>query len=847
MSLIIRGAGFQPALNEDAGWKPAPRAMSGSLSGGNPMYSRRIAQFGTVLVFVLVLLWSRGDRAVKEPAVKLPKAFGAVQPRISPDGNTIAFSYQGEVWTGPRTGGTMTRLTRSKGLDIEPAWSPDGRRVAFVRAGTVKLVQFPGGKEIPLPKTVSAGGSYAANKIEFSPDGKRLLGTFRVGGEFQLAWLDLASGEFTPLAPIDRYFRFGLSPDGRWIVHTQMPDQRGEQSGNDGSYTDLWKLPASGKAKAEKLCRFPARIHDLCWADARSLVISTEFGQAHDDLWKMPLVDPLRGMVKLTSGQADEDRPSVSRDGKWLVYTDNRAGPTALLVRALASGDEETVRFDRMDHRRPTGTLRLTVKDAASGKPTIARLSLQEEGGRFHAPPGSLHRSLRGRGHFYCDGSAELTVPAGTYRLAGYRGPEYRILSRQVTVKSGETQNVTVELERWVHLAKAGWYSGELHIHANYGYGNWFNTPESMRQQCVGEDLNVCNFMVANSDADVVYDRPFFRGGPDPKSTAENILYWNQEFRSTLWGHMTLVNLEQLVEPIFTGFKGTTNPYDMPSNAEIADQTHWQKGVVNYTHVSQGEDWSKTPYAAKSIPIDVALNKIDTLDINNSWAGSVPLWYRLLNCGFRVPATAGTDVFLNRIESRLPGGDRVYVHVDGGLSYRGWIEGLKAGRSFVTNGPMLTFTVNGKEAGAVLAVGARPKVRVKATARSRFPMTKAELIHNGKVIATAKLDDDRLTATLDQEVPLERGGWLAFRADGRGTSDTPLSTLNAHTNPVYLEVGGVVVRSPDDARAFLKWIDQFEILLRARNRFPTEKHRTRALEQLEAARRVYARIIREGQ
>ena len=399
-------------------------------------------------------------------------------------------------------------------------------------------------------------------------------------------------------------------------------------------------------------------------------------------------------------------------------------------------------------------------------------ISLKEDKGRFHAPPGSLHRSLRGRGHFYCDKTAELTVPAGTYRLRGYRGPEYKVAAREITIEAGKTHDVTVELERWTHLAKDGWYSGEMHIHANYGYGSWYNTPETMRQQCVGEDLNVCNFMVANSDADVVFDRAFFRGGPDPLSTAENILYWNQEFRSTVWGHMTLVNLKQVVEPVFTGFQGTTNPWDTPSNSDIADRTHWQKGVVNYTHVSQADDWTKTPYAAKAIPIDVALGKIDTLDINNSWAASVPLWHRLLNCGFRVPATAGTDVFLNRIGSNLPGGDRVYVHTDGPLTYENWIDGLRAGRSFVTNGPMLTFTVNGEESGHVLKLGEKPKVRVKASARSQFPLTKAELVHNGKVIATANLAADTLTATLDQEVALDGGGWLAFRADGPGTTDT---------------------------------------------------------------------------
>jgi hypothetical protein len=812
------------------------------------MHRRPAAVLGTLLVLLPVLIRSRGDKPAERPAAaKLPRALGAVHPRLSPDGSTVAFSYQGEIWSGPRGGGAMTLLTPSQGFDTEPAWSPDGKRVAFVRGGAVKVVRFPGGEDVPLPKAVPVGGTFAVNKLEFAPDGKRLLGAFRVGGAPRLAWLDLETGDVGPaLAPVSGHSRFALSADGKWVVHAAAPDQPGEQAGNDGSYTDLWKLPAGGKGKAEKVCRFPARVHDLCWADRGSLVVAAELGQAHDDLWRLPLADPLRGMVKLTSGQADEDRPSVSRDGKWLVYTDNRAGPTALVVREMASGEETTVRFDRMDHRRPTGSLRLVVKDAAGGKPTVARVSLREDGGRYHAPAGSLYRSLRGRGHFYCDGTAELTVPAGTYRMSGYRGPEYEVATRQVVVKAGQAHEVTVELERWVHMAKGGWYSGELHIHANYGYGSWFNTPRTMRQQCVGEDLNVCNFMVANSDADVVYDRPFFRGGPDPLSTAEHILYWNQEFRSTVWGHLTLANLGQLVEPVFTGFPGTTNPHDAPSNADIADRTHWQKGVVNYTHVAQAEDWSKTPYAAKGLPIDAALGKVDTLDINNTWAASVPLWYRLLNCGFRVPATAGTDVFLNRVVSNLPGGDRVYVRLDGPLSYPGWIDGLKAGRSFVTSGPMLTFTADGREPGAVLKVAQRPKVRVKAAARSRFPLARAELVHNGKVIATAKLADDGRAATLDQEVTLDGGGWLAFRASGPGTLDTATPGLNAHTNPVYVEAGGVVRRSAEEARRFLRWIDQFEVLLRRRNRFPTAKLRKEAQEQLEAARLVYARIARDA-
>jgi hypothetical protein len=114
------------------------------------------------------------------------------------------------------------------------------------------------------------------------------------------------------------------------------------------------------------------------------------------------------------------------------------------------------------------------------------------------------------------------------------------------------------------------------------------------------------------------------------------------------------------------------------------------------------------------------------------------------------------------------------------------------------------------------------------------------------VIAAAKLAADGLTATLDQEVVLDQGGWLAFRAEGRGTTDTAAPGLNAHTNPVYVEAAGVAPRSAEEARVFRKWIDEFEVLLRARNRFPTDKLRNQAQEQIEAARLVYAKIIRDA-
>src|SRR5262249_16416797 len=158
--------------------------------------------------------------------------------------------------------------------------------------------------------------------------------------------------------------------------------------------------------------------------------------------------------------------------------------------------------------------------------------------------------------------------------------------------------------------------SGETHIHANYGYGAWYNTPESVLDLCVGEDLNVANLVVANSDGDGVFDREFFTGRPHPLSTATNILYWNEEFRTPWWGPMTLFNLHRLVEPIFTGFRGTTNPWDIPTNADIALRTTDQTGAVSYTHPTRNAlDAFDSPTSAKGLPVDVALGRINAMDV----------------------------------------------------------------------------------------------------------------------------------------------------------------------------------------------------------------------------------------
>jgi hypothetical protein len=186
--------------------------------------------------------------------------------------------------------------------------------------------------------------------------------------------------------------------------------------------------------------------------------------------------------------------------------------------------------------------------------------------------------------------------------------------------------------------------------------------------------------------------------------------------------------------------------------------------------------------------------------------------------------------------------------VPGGLTYSGWIDGLKKGRSVVTNGPMLGLEVDGKGPGDVIKLAGPGKLKVKGTARSQFPLAKVEVVHNGEVVALLPpgKGDLSLGVGLEKEITIDRPGWLALRASGPGRPDGPFPALFAHTGPIYVEVAGAPARSRADAKFFLSWIDDLAVMVRERDRVPSAELRQHIQNQLEAARAVYLRIAREG-
>ena len=95
-------------------------------------------------------------------------------PSINPDGSIIVFTYKGDLYTVPATGGSATPLTLHEAHDYMPVWSPDGKQVAFAsdRYGNFDVFVMPAGGGEAKRLTYHSGPEIP---YSFSPDGKSVL------------------------------------------------------------------------------------------------------------------------------------------------------------------------------------------------------------------------------------------------------------------------------------------------------------------------------------------------------------------------------------------------------------------------------------------------------------------------------------------------------------------------------------------------------------------------------------------------------------------------------------------------------------------------------------------------
>jgi hypothetical protein len=192
----------------------------------------------------------------------------------------------------------------------------------------------------------------------------------------------------------------------------------------------------------------------------------------------------------------------------------------------------------------------------------------------------------------------------------------------------------------------------------------------------------------------------------------------------------------------------------------------------------------------------------------------------------------------------MPGGDRQYVESGPGMNWDKWIARYREGRAFVTNGPLLTFTVNGEPLGSVIRIpeGRPYPARLAAEISSQVPLRAVEFIQNGKVIETREVPADANSFRMEKEVPVEKSSWFAVRVVGapaRGVYDDA-GVPRAHSGAIYVDIGGQPTILKDDIELMIRWVDRLWALLEERNNFGPGANRDTARQMIEQSRQHYS-------
>ncbi len=553
----------------------------------------------------------------------------------------------------------------------------------------------------------------------------------------------------------------------------------------------------------------------------------------------------------------------------------------------IASGQPLRIDFESA----PAVLVRLHVIDddgqsQRDGRPVVAAFTFRDRLGRVYpspsrrlAPDFNFHYQV-----YRADGET-IALQPGRYNVSYYRGPEYRVLQKTITVPSSGIPTEEFRLQRWVHPAAKGWFSGDHHIHAagcaHYESPTEGVTPEDMMRHVLGEDLNVgCCLSWGPC---WYHQKRYFEGKVNPLSTTNHLLRYDVEvsgFPSSHCGHICLLRLREQDYP-GTKLIGDWPSWDLP----IFKWAKSQGGVVGFAHSGWGLQPSQpNDPTANKLPnyivplmdgiganeyiVDVtqdACDFISTVDTPSVY--ELNIWYHTLNCGYRCRISGETD--FPCIYGERVGLGRSYVHLDGKLNFDAWTEGIKRGRCYVSDGKshLMDFTVNGlgvgqKNSEIKLAEPGEVEIKAKVAAflepkptpetekvrkrrldqqpywdieRARIGDTRTvpvEVVVNGQAVARKEIVADGSEQDVTFHVPIQASSWVALRI-----------LPSSHTNPVFVLVGDKPIRaSKRSAEWCLKALDQ---CWKKKKPAIRKEEQAAAEKAFEEAREAYKKILSE--
>jgi len=460
---------------------------------------------------------------------------------------------------------------------------------------------------------------------------------------------------------------------------------------------------------------------------------------------------------------------------------------------------------------------------------------------RMRSLPKTLEVTIRGMSHvILLEGRASFDVPAwNEYRLDAYHGFFYTPAVADFALAPNERKTVTLKVYPMAPGRQDKWISADDHVHLTRAQED----DDVFLRWMQAEDLNVANDLEGQRQQHFGMQYAWGRDGEGRRPGYS--IRSGHETRSDFYGHVLVLGGRELIRPLGIGDMYGNAPEAYPYPAVTFEQGRKVGGLVGFAHFHGSREHS-------TLLMDLALNHLDFVEVMQyalikmkPWYKALG-WYELLNAGFRVVGTAGSD-FPDPTDHFLPwpralpllGPERTLVKAQPGESaWDAWAQGILRGTAVVTNGPLLEFEMHGKEPGAVISwTGASFSVEGLATVVFHKPIQKLEIICNGKVVASRLGDGRQTEISLPFRFPIQESSWVAARA--QGPSLQPDLEIWAHTNPVYvLKDDKPVYVKADRELVSQQWEKEAEFYRNAGLIFAAESQRKEFFQLVEETRKI---------
>jgi len=448
----------------------------------------------------------------------------------------------------------------------------------------------------------------------------------------------------------------------------------------------------------------------------------------------------------------------------------------------------------------------LTIACAAeTARPPAMRVTLADAEGQY-LPPEQAVFSLsqpRGFGWAYAQDRILYRVAPGRYFFTVSAGPAWNVTVGKVDVANGVDANVQINWQRQCDPHALGLAAGDMHLHTGRGVKDFDFATSFLAEEI---DLGGVQYWGKYAEANHVEDPP----SPGLSRIGNTWITSDEEIEMhSPWGPWEDTTVVGLTEPLPD--LRTDGQYRM--NASFYREAR-KRGCRMIVY--QAPIWAQ-------FPVDIALGLVDSVNLCDNYFSivradrgpweytyfapddplqhdprGIALWvfehyYRILNAGFRIPASGG---------SASPGGggggpigmNRFYIHTHAPDDYDACLAAWRRGNTFATNGPLLLATVDDQLPGSESIDTSAGRNRLSMRVISNRPVERLQWIADGQVVArcdlSASMPQDE---TWEQEVDLRPYRWVAARCFGQsertffpegGAVSPPL--LTAHTSPFCL-------------------------------------------------------------